>query len=280
MATSGSYDFDRTCTQIIARSLRILGALGQGDTPEAEQLNEGREALNAIVKNIQKFENYALWAREWTVKSLSASSEVTGTDSNIYTCTRGHTSASANMPITGANWEAYWRLDGDTGGTWVTATAYSAIGDFAPEADTLWIENAFVRRDTFDHPIEIIAYADYFEKYTAKYTTGLPCVMTFNSSLDDPRVYTYPQSDDTSDLINYLRYRKLEDFDALTNNPDSPSSWLEVLAFALAGRLAYEYGIGTSERRDIQAEASRLLAIAKRGDREITSGSNFISPAY
>jgi len=53
-------------------------------------------------------------------------SEVTGTDANIYTCIRDHTSSAATKPITGSNWAFYWELSGLTGGVWADATSYSA----------------------------------------------------------------------------------------------------------------------------------------------------------
>jgi len=53
-------------------------------------------------------------------------SEVTGTDTNIYTCIRNHTSSSSTKPITGSNWAFYWKQAGLVGGAWADATSYSA----------------------------------------------------------------------------------------------------------------------------------------------------------
>jgi hypothetical protein len=50
--------------------------------------------------------------------------EVTGTDSNTYTCIEPHIAADANRPITGANWSTYWKLAGTTGGTWSLGETY------------------------------------------------------------------------------------------------------------------------------------------------------------
>ena len=44
-----------------------------------------------------------------------------GTDGEVYTCNRGHISANANRPITGADYQAYWRQEGSTGGAWGAA---------------------------------------------------------------------------------------------------------------------------------------------------------------
>lgn len=84
--------------------------------------------MNGMIKSWQA-ENIHLWKVQWLTQTLTASSEVTGTDSEVYTCIRGHTSNINNKPITGGNWNTYWKKTGSTGGTWVTATAYTAISD-------------------------------------------------------------------------------------------------------------------------------------------------------
>jgi hypothetical protein len=59
--------------------------------------------------------------------------EVTGTDSNIYTCKKGHVASTDSRPITGGSWTTYWTLAGTAGGTWVDETEYSkGISDGFP----------------------------------------------------------------------------------------------------------------------------------------------------
>ena len=60
-----------------------------------------------------------------TPSSVGTTSEVTGSDSLNYSCIMGHTSATDNKPITGANWRLYWRQTGSSGSAWVTATDYT-----------------------------------------------------------------------------------------------------------------------------------------------------------
>ena len=61
MATSGSYDFTITRDQIIAGALRLLGVIGQGDTPDAAQLSDCSEALNLLIKAWEA-EGLPLWS--------------------------------------------------------------------------------------------------------------------------------------------------------------------------------------------------------------------------
>lgn len=50
MTTSGSTTFNVTRDQLIAGSLRMIGAIAQGETPTANQISEAAEALNMMVK--------------------------------------------------------------------------------------------------------------------------------------------------------------------------------------------------------------------------------------
>jgi hypothetical protein len=50
MSTSGSTVFNVTRDQLIAGALRLIGAVGQGETPTANQVTEAAEALNIMVK--------------------------------------------------------------------------------------------------------------------------------------------------------------------------------------------------------------------------------------
>jgi len=50
MTTSGSTVFNVTRDQLITSSLRMIGAVAQGETPTANQISEAAEALNMMVK--------------------------------------------------------------------------------------------------------------------------------------------------------------------------------------------------------------------------------------
>ncbi len=281
MGTSGSFDWTATRNQIVNRSLRIIGAIDQEGSPTAAQLSNASEALNSIVKNLQTM-NLGLWAREWTTKALAISTLLTHNAVN-YLCVRSHTSSAAGAtgdePGVGDDWETFWMVGGTGGAAWATATAYNAIGDFVPAADTIYIEEAFVRRADSDHPMRVIRYDAYLSDVGTKYSTGLPNVLAFNNSLADPHAFTYPQSDSVTDIIHYLRYRKLENFDGAANNPDAPVAWIEVLVFALARRLSPEYGLPLEERYYLGREATRFLNAAKKSDQEVVTAES-LDPIY
>jgi hypothetical protein len=276
MATSGSTDWTRTRNQIISRALRIVGILSAEDSPTSNQLENANEALNSMVKAWQN-DAIFLWTRDWETKTFSVSSEVTGTDGKIYECIRSHTSATANKPITGADYSTYWYNRGSTGGTWADATSYSAIGDFNVGSDTLDIEKAFIRDNNSDTNVEIVALDRYLDVYQ-KFNTGKPYMLTIDKQLT-PKVYLYHPPDSTSYVLHYLRSRKLEDFDSAANNPDFPERWINALVWGLADELSDEVGLALLERARISNRSDKWYFMAKKNNKETTDG-DFIKGAF
>jgi len=75
MATSNSYDWTLTRAQVISGALRKLGVLASGATPNANQTNDGAEALNALIKAFHA-DGMPIWAitsTNFTVTSGTAS---------------------------------------------------------------------------------------------------------------------------------------------------------------------------------------------------------------
>lgn len=277
MATSGSYDWTLTRDEIIARALRILGQLSEGDTASASQVTEFAEALEMIVKDLYN-ERIFLWGTEWITKTLTASDEVTGTDSEVYTCIRSHTSASSNKPITGADYLSYWKLTGSTGGVWATATSYSSIGDFTPDTDTRDIAQAFIREsDGTDRLLTIAPFSEYL-KIHDKSITGTPDYLFLDKQLS-PKVYIYEQPDSTDYIINYLKVRILEDFDSSSTNFDGPTNWLRALPWMLADEKSMDYAIPREDRLDIERKAEKFKQMAMKSDVEVVS-SEFVRGAF
>ncbi len=63
MATSGVTTYSTTRDDIIKRALRLVGGLGQGETPTADQTTEAALALNMLVKHLTN-RGMLLWARQ------------------------------------------------------------------------------------------------------------------------------------------------------------------------------------------------------------------------
>jgi hypothetical protein len=273
MAQSGSRNWTEVTTNIILRALRMVDVA----SPEPNQVIYAKQALNSMVKSWQT-ESIFLWTMEWSTQTFSASSEVVGTDSLNYTCVRGHTSANSNKPITGADYSTYWYQTGSGGGVWAAATAYSAIGDFAPGTDVIGVDKAFIRRNNSDYQVDILTkdqYADIFDKHEI----GRPLVLYLERGLT-PNIFLWPQPENTTDVLHYWKVKKLQDFDSSEDNPDFPVYWIDALIFNLAETLSYEYPTLPEEKlRRIIRKADREKAKAKASNNEYSS-DKFVESAY
>ncbi len=241
MPTSGSHDFTRTRNEIITAALRKLESVAQGQNASVSQIEEGSEALNVITKSLQN-RGVRLWTVENRVQTFTASSQVT-VGGNVYTCFYPHTSAATDQPGVGANWRTYWHLGGTAGApAWVLATAYTASGVINLDDNTVGLQKVMIRdANNSDTPIEIVTYDTFFE-IDDKYNLGaVPDCVAFKQDLT-PRMFIYPQPNDTTYSLPYLAIRKLEDWDAAGNTPDFPERWIEFLIYELAVNLAPEYG--------------------------------------
>ena len=63
MATSGSTDYSRTANQIITLAMRRMGVISKGEAPDADEMADGLEALNVMVK-LWQIEGINLWKQE------------------------------------------------------------------------------------------------------------------------------------------------------------------------------------------------------------------------
>lgn len=274
MATSGTATFNMYRREIIDAALRKVGV----DMPTDKQASAAATALNMIVKDWS--ENYGIqfWKIEWKTKTFTAASEVTGTDGNIYTCIRSHTSAASNKPVTGADWTAYWIVRGTTGGTWLTATAYASTGDFTPDTDVIAIDTAFWRNNGNNTPLSIIDRYDYFDD-TNKTSESIPCALWLDRTSVAPVVRLDYNLSDLDYVLHYLQVVRMEDMTFDSDTPDIPARRLRALVYALAVDLSYEHDVEPNKRSSMKNMVNELLKANKKGDSERTS-SEFIHSTY
>ena len=227
MPTSTSYNHTKTRDQIITRAMRIIGAVGQGETPQTVAVTEAAETLNDMVK---EWESDGM--QLWCVKEYN------------FTPT--------------ASTRTY---DIGTGAT---------INQIAP----LKIIQAWSRSNTnsLDTPILLISRQEY-NMLGSKTTEGQPTQLWYNvpgeiaatENVGSITVYVTP---DTNYATNYKIYftgiRPLADFDAASDLIDFPQYWYNAVVWGLAEQLAYEYGVGLSERSMIgkKAEQARERALS------------------
>lgn len=72
MATSGTTTFNATRDQLISGALRLCGVLAEGETATTDQIDNGAEALNMLVKRLEA-DGMPLWAIKQYTVPLTAS---------------------------------------------------------------------------------------------------------------------------------------------------------------------------------------------------------------
>lgn len=259
MATSGSSNWTQTRDNMIQQILEKVGAIEIGASPTAEQIVNASTELNQFMKWLQVVHDVKLWKLEWAQKIFSSPSEVTGTDSEVYTCILSHTSSADTKPITGDNWTTYWKKKGSTGGTWVTSTAYTSAGDFTDSSDLIAIENAYIRKNNTDTEVEVIGNNEY-ASISNKIDFGDPIRIHFDNKLS-PTIYVYPQVEDVDDVVlHYQKVMRIEDVDSAADNPDFPVHWIAPIVW----NVVHDLGMGTyklpiGELREIKRKADEYL---------------------
>ena len=262
MATSGSYDWTLTRDEIITDALEDLGASNPNNTLR----NQAARKLNGIVKTLRT-RHIHLWTEEWVTQTFVVSSAVTN-NGTTYRCIKGHTSSATDEPGVGADSSTYWIVDDAATGAvaWALTTAYTSNNEFAVAADTLGISNVFMRDAGDDYDVDIVGFAKYAE-ILDKAEQGRPYWLVFNRQVT-PQVILHYHPDLTTYVLHYQRVRKLEDFDAGTDNWDGPVTWIPLLVKMLRYEMAGKFDVSMQERFVLKQEAEEEMRLVKREDRE------------
>ena len=260
--------WDQTRDQLIKRALRQIGAIGVGEEPTAAQLEEANDVLNIILNDWGE-EGLFRWSREDRYYNITASSEVTGTDSEIYTCILPHTSSSDDRPITGDKYSVYWRKDGSTGGTWNTSTNYTASGIITLDSDIAEVEQVFYRDRETDHFIELYDL-DRYNRITKKGEGGNPIIAYFKRGDSSNQLFLYPQPEDTDIVIIVQAKILLDETETNADSLDFKKRWFRALYLTLAAELAPMYGLPLNEIALLEAKAKSVFDKRKLGETDQT----------
>ncbi len=239
MATSGSTNYTCTRDDIINRALRIVSAIGQGETPDTTAINEAATALNMLVK-----ERQADGMQLWKVQTCSPITLTASTkDYNI-----GKSSTIAQVaPLKILQ-------------AWIRTT--SSADDSPMLIITKADYDLYGVKTSTGQPSQL---------YYNPPGPGLP--------EQQGTITLYPAPDTTTatncTLVFTAMYPIME-FDVSTDNPDFPSYYFNALTWGLASQLAYEYGVPLAERSMITKMADMHLTKALGFD--IEEGSFYIQP--
>ena len=226
MPTSGSYNYTTNRDAIITRALRIVGAIGQGETPSATAISEAAEALNDLVKEWE-VDGMALWA----VKEYSFS-PVDGKAS--YTIGVGQLAPEINAIAPLKILQGWARIaDKDTPIILLTRHEYNLLG------------------------------AKTSPGYTSQFWYNPPGEMATTEITGTLTLYPVPAAFVEANVVYYFTgVRPYADFDAAEDVLDFPSYWNNAVKWGLADQLSYEYGVGLDERSRIERKADKHKEMA------------------
>lgn len=312
MATSGSYDWAASRTQVVKDALQRVGGLGLGETPSADQTTQAVFLLNAVVKHWHT-QGMPLWKLgqgfllpQTGDSSFSLSS--TGdycTNSYVHTTT-STTSSSGGSTITvdsatGISNSYYigvelsdgtmqWTtVNGSPVGSVVTLTA-TLSGDVSSGADIYVFQNkiqapkriqAAWRRthagdDIYDIPM-ILAERENFFDLSNRTSASYPTHWYYQPQRVSGEFHVYPRFSNGDCVVMFSYQIPFEDMDGDSDDFDFPAEWILPLTWELSYQLAAHYGIPPDERKAWKMEAKALKQEALDYDQE--EGSIYLMPS-
>ena len=309
MATSGSINLVATRDDIITEALEQLGVLGEGDSPNANQLTSCARTLNYMLKAWQAdgVNLFAVQKVYLFTRANQSAYTLTGTTTDHYTAAFVETTTSAaalsgastitvasatgiadadNIGVYQSDGTMHWTtVNGAPAGTTVTLTA-ALTADVASGAKVyayttkagrpMRVLEAVIHRDGTDTPVLVGSREEYFNQST-KTTDARVNTVYYDPQVTAPKLYVWPESDDERDYLILNVQRTLDDLDAASNDVDYPQEWFMAMTYGLAVSLAPKYGKPGSMISMLSAIAEREYARVLAFDAE--NVSVFLGPA-
>jgi len=109
-----------TARTIVTRALKEMAYFAEGESPSAEAINDGLDALNGLIAS---WHNNGLliyyppgtnWRGEWVSGRLYAANDGVSRNGCTYSCSTDHTSTDDDKPGQSVNSGTYWTLYAET----------------------------------------------------------------------------------------------------------------------------------------------------------------------
>jgi len=291
MATSGKTDFSLNRTDIIQRALRRVSVLAEGHVPPAEMEADAVINLNLLVKEWMNL-GYNLWTyteqyifpvanqAKYSLPSAKSCYEAdyvrtelrVAAVSAATTLEVDSTTGMAAGDVIGVTMDdnlLHWTtiasiVDSDT----LTLTAgltgaaaidrpvhtYTTVPDNpmrAEQARRLTLANQQI-------PIDLVT-RDIYNQLPDKTTSGVINQVYMDRQRDTKDIFVWPVPADETEVLILTIQRKLENFDAATDNPDFPIEWGNAIIWNLAEQLAHEYTVADKILARVERQALRSL---------------------
>lgn len=301
MATSGSYDFNLTGTNIILEALELIGKAGTGMSVEPEDQATCLRTLNMMVKALQA-ESVGLWKNvegnlflsdggySYDIGPTGDHCSVTAYKTEIYaTSDLGDSSVTVDEDenITDGDYIGIELEDGTLQWTTVDGTPASNIvglDDVLTDDVTVdshvynyttkiqrpveIIEARVVRSSGYEQPISIKSRDEYM-RLSNKSSEGSVNQVYYDPLLTNGKMWVWQACGDVKEYIKFTCRIPIEDFDAASNDPDFPQEWLLALSYGLAVLVAPKFGVKLDQT--FLSLASGIMKSAKDFDVENAS---------
>ena len=304
MATSGSVDYSVDRDDIITEALELLGVLGEGETPNSNQLTSSARSLNMLVKSWQNrckhlhvmqdlyvfMDGSAQFftldgttdhvASSYSKTALSADA-ASGASSITVDSITGFSDGD-NIGVELDDGTRQWTtINGAPSGSTITLTAtlngaaapdntvvaYTSKANNPVRIDGAYIQTITTPTKPIDTPVEIINRMDHVN-LSNKETTGRPTQIYPDYQRASTKLYIWPITNSVDHVLGLKAWRTIEDFDAASDDADFPQEWYLTLAYQLAVKLAPKYGYPVNNLVLLKREADELLFDAESAEVE------------
>jgi hypothetical protein len=122
-------------------------------------------------------------------------------------------------------------------------------------------------------PLYEMSRQEYFDTPN-KTSEGTPTAFYYDPQTTAGTLYLWPRPSTVvaaAQTLQLTYLRRMDDFDASSDDADLPQEWLQALCYALAAELALKYGVAPDVRAEIGGRANALYAALKGWDNEPAS---------
>jgi len=299
MATSGSYDYAVTASDVLTEALENIGVLGNGETIDSNDQTSCLRTLNLMVKQwsgnfdfapglkmFSRRTGYIFLQKSQSVYSIGPSGDnatlsyvsTTMRVAGIATATTLEITSSTGM--TAADYigielnsgSIYWTTissvtDGDTivipasGLSGAVAAGNRIFAYTTKLIRPLYFESMLVRdTDGNDSHIGDMTRGEY-EANGYKATTGTPSKYAYENSLTNGTLYIDVTPSDVTNVMRGVFMAPAEDYDLVTNNVAFPQEWFLPVAQGLSKLIAPKFGKEWTQL--MQSNLDQSMAIAR-----------------
>ena len=306
MATSNSFDYSVTFTDVLTETLEQIGVIDNGATIDAADVTSCRRTFNMMVKQWSGNFDFAPGLKAFSRKhcflflqkaqgvyTLGPSGDnatltyntTTMRVAGISTATIlevGSTSGMTAADKIGIELDSgsiYWTTissitDGDTlvipapGLSGASAIGRRIFAYTTKLMRPLYFE-AMVIRDTDGNDSPVYPFTTYnYENISVKTTEGTPTYYKYDNTLTDGTLYIDVTPDDVTKVLHGTFFVPAEDYDTSTDDIAFPQEWFLPLALGLAKLVDPKYG--NQWNNSLEANYQSALAIARTSYAETT----------